>query len=272
MNLLLVEREELVVDNTVCLRDRRFEHLTRVLNVSVGQRIRAGIVRGPTGVATVVDVQSDQVALLFEASVAVVEPALDLVLALPRPKALSRMMQAAASFGVKRIDVINAWRVDASYFASHKVSSAALERDVRLGCEQGVTTYVPDVGVHRYFTEFVEGVLGPRTEVEPEHLLLIGHPSEPGFTSCGIEKVVAPMRTARVTLVIGPDGGFVESELRSLTALGGRLVSFGDTVLRSEIALVAGLSQIALLRRLRTSELGGDSHDFSVADLAGALG
>jgi RsmE family RNA methyltransferase len=160
------------------------------------------------------------------------------------------MVQSAASFGIERIDIIGAWRVDDAYFESHKLEPRALAEDVRLGCEQGEQTFVPDIEVHRCFANFVDEVLRPRLLAEPERRLLIGHPDEPEWPSVAIEKALAPGFPQPVTLVLGPDGGFIDRELRRWTALGGVLVHFGEAVLRSEIALVSGLSQIALIRRL----------------------
>lgn len=240
----------MAADGGVLLRGRRHEHLRKVLQVQVGQRIHAGLVRGPRGRAEVLGFGDGWSELRFEATEVRPKPTVSLVIAVPRPKALSRMIQAAASFGMERVDIINAWRVDASYFQSHKLEPNTLAEDVRLGCEQGEQTFVPDVEVHRYFASFVDEVLRPRLLAEPRRRLLVGHPDEPEWPSAGIEKAVTPGFREPVTLVIGPDGGFIERELGSLTAVGGVLVHFGDAVLRSEIALVSGLSQIALLRRL----------------------
>jgi RsmE family RNA methyltransferase len=253
VNILLFEREELSAEGLVSVQGRRFDHLRKVLHVANGQRLRAGIVRGPSGQATVCAMNETNILLSFEETENRATPTIALVLALPRPKALSRMVQAAASFGIKRLDIINAWRVDAAYFTSHKVSPEVLAEDARLGCEQGALTYVPPVEVHRYFAPFVEEVLAPRQLAAPGQRLLVGHPAEPGWPSAGIETAIPNGSREPITLVIGPDGGFIERELQSLTEAGGVLVHFGEAVLRSEIALVAGLSQIALIQRLNHS-------------------
>jgi RsmE family RNA methyltransferase len=167
------------------------------------------------------------------------------VLALPRPKALPRIIQSAASFGVRRIDIVNAWRVDASYFASPKLEIEALEFDAWVGCEQGEQTYLPEIGIHRLFMPFVERTLIPRVSDETGARLLIAHPR----SERAVEEVLCPGEKSRLTVAVGPDGGFVASELATLTQVGVD-VHFGSAVFRSETAVVAILSQLHLLRRL----------------------
>lgn len=245
MNLILVDRKEIGLAGRVVLTDRRAEHLIRVLGVRVGQRIRAGIVRGPFACATIVAVDGG-VELELDVGRDPAVPQTEIVLALPRPKALPRIVQAAASFGVRRIDIINAWRVDPSYFSSHKLSSESLELDVRLGCEQGRQTYVPDIEVHRLFVPYLEEVLRPRLAAESSRQLLVAHPE----STLQVEQVVVRGTLPAVVLAIGPDGGFLEREIASLVRVGGTAVNFGQAVLRSETAVVAILSQMELLRRL----------------------
>jgi RsmE family RNA methyltransferase len=249
VNLLLFKQDELTLDGRIFVQGRRYDHLRKVLRVTPGQSLRAGMVRGPRGHAVVRSVVEGAIELSFEATTEMRVPSLSVVIAVPRPKALSRMVQAAASFGLNQIDIVNAWRVDAAYFQSHKLEPSALAEEAWLGCEQGMNTYVPDVAVHRYFATFVDEVLNPRLRAEPNSQLLVGHPDEPDWPSATLESVLRCDAGVPTTLVLGPDGGFIERELSSLRAIGGALVNFGETVLRSEFALVAGLSQIALLRR-----------------------
>ncbi|HEY5961250.1 MAG TPA: hypothetical protein VIV60_32055, partial [Polyangiaceae bacterium] len=135
MNLLLIDRDELDPAGLVRLSGRRAEHLRSVVGVKVGQCLKAGIVRGRLGEAQVlavgecIELSMPLLAEDLAHSESEPVPDVDLIVAVPRPKALPRIIQSLASFGVRRIDVINAWRVDASYFKSHKLHPAALAED-----------------------------------------------------------------------------------------------------------------------------------------------
>lgn len=148
MNLLLVTRDEL--DGEVCtLADRRAEHLRRVLGVKVGQVVRAGIVGGPVGSAEVIFDDGAVIVLRVTATAAPPPPlGLDLVLAVPRPKVLSRVVETCAAFAVRSMALTNAWRVDKSYLRSPRLEPAALAHAARLGAEQGATTHVPEIAVY----------------------------------------------------------------------------------------------------------------------------
>ena len=155
MNLLLVDEAE-VLDGCVTVGGRRATHLRDVLGVAVGTRVRAGIVGGGIGTA---EVLRDDGAITLR--LAITEPAstpmpVEVILAVPRPKVLTRTIEAIASFGVDRITLTNAWRVDKSYLSSPRLEASALAEAARLGAEQGVTTHAPRILVYRRLMELLD--------------------------------------------------------------------------------------------------------------------
>jgi RsmE family RNA methyltransferase len=242
VNLLLLDAAEVSSGEAVLpAADRRARHVREVLRAPVGQRLRAGLVRGPVGEAEVLSVEPDVRLRVTLAGATAPAPTIDLVAAVPRPKALSRLVQTAASFGVARIDLVNAWRVDRSYFESPKLAPQALARDARLGCEQGATTWIPDVAVHRLLVPFLELARWPDGATR-----LVAHPRGDSL----LEDLVAPGHAGPLALAIGPEGGWIDRELASWAELGFRAVRLGAAILRADVAVAALLAQIDLLRRL----------------------
>ncbi|HUJ60507.1 MAG TPA: RsmE family RNA methyltransferase [Kofleriaceae bacterium] len=258
MNLLLVEAAELQGD-VVALDDRRADHLRRVLGVRIGQAVRAGVIGGGVGTAEVIADTGTALSLRL----AIVEPAppqleVELVLAVPRPKVVSRVIEACAAFGVRRIDLTNAWRVDKSYLASPRLAPAALAHAARLGAEQGATTQLPELCVHRRLMALLDARFAGRGDATR----LVAHPGAPtnarpgragprsaaeGRRGVMIEQVA---RGGPVVLAIGPEGGWIERELDTLIARGFQPVSLGSPILRVETAVAAALAQLTLLQRL----------------------
>lgn len=242
MNLLLIDREELRPDGTCTLADRRAVHLKTVLGVAVGSTVRAGIAGGSLGNAEVIALEGGELTLKFTASGTLPAPMpVDLVLAIPRPKVITRTIEIAASFAVRRIDLTNAWRVDKSYLGSPRLEPGALALAARFGAEQGATTHQPDILVH----DRLMALLDARFAAPGPALQLIAHPG-----AAPIESVVT--RAAPVVLAIGPEGGWIERELETFVSRGFQLVSIGAPILRVEAAVASALGQLALLQRLRT--------------------
>jgi RsmE family RNA methyltransferase len=252
VNLILFDAAELDASGRLVLDDRRGHHVCRVLRASPGDRVRLGMVHGGLGIGEVLTIGRDRVELAVTLTEAAPpRPSVDLILAVPRPKVLPRVLQAASALGVGRIDLINAWRVDKSYLDAHYLEPAVLAHHARLGCEQGGSTWVPDVTVHRLLMPFVRD-LGARREAEraepgePGELALIAHPR----ATMAIEAAVQPGSQQRVLLAVGPEGGWIEREIETFLELGFLCVSAMDRVLRVDTAVAALLAQIALLRRI----------------------
>jgi 16S rRNA (uracil1498-N3)-methyltransferase len=232
VNLLLVEPSELRPDGTCLLADRRAVHLRRVLGVQPGSTVRAGILGGNLGGAEVITDDGTTITLRISAT-APPPPQLDvdLVLAIPRPKALTRVIETCASFGVARISLTNAWRVDKSYLRSPRLVPEALAHAARLGAEQGATTHVPAITQH----DRLMALLDERFVTASDAVIL--HPGAP------------PLDHAPRVLAIGPEGGWIDRELETFAARGFIAASLGAPILRVEAAVAAALGQVLLLGR-----------------------
>lgn len=239
MNLILLRRDELTAAGAgvhrAVLSDRRLAHLREVLRAAVGDSVCVGVEGGAVGRATITAL-SERAAELELSLDAPPPAALDVVLALalPRPPTLRKVLQQATALGVKRFVLFRAERVEKSYFSSHGLRDAAIAEDLRLGLEQARDTIVPTVEVFpQHFGRFVRERL---PEFAAGRSLLVAHPGAP--TPCPR----APIGPA--TLLVGPEGGFVPSELAALEPLA-QAIDLGPRILRVETAVVALLSRLS---------------------------
>jgi 16S rRNA (uracil1498-N3)-methyltransferase len=238
VNLLLVELTELREGRCI-LTDRRAAHLREVLRVAPGDVIKMGVLGGAIGTGEVVTDDSAGIVLRFTSTgPPAPQMALDLVLAMPRPKVLARVIEACAAFAIRRIDLTNAWRVDKSYLKSPKLAPSALANDARLGAEQGATTHLPEIHVH----ERLMALLDARFAT-PAPGRLLAHPHAPP-----IERAAG---SGAVVLAIGPEGGWIERELETFKERGFIACSIGAPILRVEAAVAAAIGQLMLLERMR---------------------
>lgn len=248
MNLILVAPDEVAPNGTVTLAGVRARHLASVLRVTAGQSVRMGVVDGPLGVGVVTALADGVVSLRCTLDEAVPDPpAVDVLLALPRPKVLRRLWAQLAALGVGRIMLTNAERVERNYFDTH-VLEAMIYRPLLIeGLQQARATWLPRVTVHRQFRVLVEDHLaglstaGVRLVADPSGGLSI---REAIATTAGAHAGADGRRARRVLLAIGPEGGWNQFELELLAAHGFQLVSMGARTLRSDTACVALLAVV----------------------------
>lgn len=243
MNLLLLRDEDFTEDGTVRLTGRRAAHAREVLRVEPGEALRVGRLGGLVGTGEVLESAPG----LLRMRVSLTEPpppraGVDLLLAIPRPKALKRILPAVASLGVDRVVLVNAARVEKSYFDSKVLDPAFVEELLVQGLEQARDTRLPEVLVRERFRPFVEDEL--ESLFGTEALRLLPHP--PSTRPLG---VLGVQGAERVVLAVGPDGGWVPFEVDLLEAHGFASFSLGPRVLRGEVAVPVLLGQVALLRQ-----------------------
>jgi 16S rRNA (uracil1498-N3)-methyltransferase len=233
VNLLLFEDRELDADGRLEIGDRRFRHLHDILAVRCGDRVRVGAINGLRGEARVEQIDARTAVLHPELREEPPEALpLTVVLALPRPKMLRRILRALAEVGVKELHLINSYRVEKSYWQSPLLAPTALREYLLAGLEQAGDTRLPQVALHRRFRPFAEDLL-PALSRGRDALLAAPAAAHP----------YPPRPGAPALLVIGPEGGFIPFESALLTAAGCRPVTLGARVLRVETALHCALGR-----------------------------
>jgi hypothetical protein len=138
MNLIVLFEDDFIGDTRhVRLRGRRHAHVLGVHRAQVGETRRVGLLDGRLGTARITLLSGDA----LEMDVTLNRPPppplpLTLLLALPRPKSLKRVLQAVTAMGVKRIVLMNAWRVEKSFWESPVLQPETLREQMVLGLEQ----------------------------------------------------------------------------------------------------------------------------------------
>ncbi len=234
MNLVLLSESDFAGPATVRLQGRRRDHAAAVLKASVGDSLTVGLVNGRVGSGTVTSLTLQSLEMTVALDRQPPQPLpVTLVLALPRPKMLRRVLFCAASMGVKRIWLINACRVEKSFWQSPTLSAPKIREQLVLGLEQARDTVLPEVSLRPLFRPFVEDEL---PDLMAGTLGLVAHP--------GAEADCPRSPDTGITLVIGPEGGFVPYEIEKLRSLGITPVSLGQRTLRVETVVPALLARL----------------------------
>jgi RsmE family RNA methyltransferase len=233
VNLLLLEDADFLAPGRACVSGRRFRHTLDVHRVKAGDTLLAGRLGGLVGTGVVERIESER----LEIAVELVDPPppklpITVVLALPRPKVLSRVVADMTSLGVSRIVLVNSWRVEKSYWASPALSDDALREACILGLEQARDTVLPELRIERFFQPFVHGRLAALAADSGRY---VAHPG----AAPAPRDAVGPL-----VLAVGPEGGWIARELESFRREGFQEIGLGPRPLRVETAVTALIARL----------------------------
>ncbi|WP_263082074.1 16S rRNA (uracil(1498)-N(3))-methyltransferase [Endozoicomonas sp. Mp262] len=234
MNLLLLTPDDFIDDTTVRLDCRRFKHIQEVHRAQVGDSLKVGLLDGNMGSGEIIRLgdSSLELTVSLESSPPPALP-LTVLLALPRPKMLKRCLQHLTALGVKKIVLMNSYRVEKSFWQSPWLGDEKIHEQLLLGLEQARDTVLPEVILEKRFKPFVEDRL---PEMVKGKKALIAHPV--GGKEC-------PRQLAEpAVLAIGPEGGFIPYEVTKLQEAGFEAINLGPRILRVETAVTALVSKL----------------------------
>jgi RsmE family RNA methyltransferase len=233
MNLILLLEEDFLHSDRVCLSGRRYDHIVNIHRAVVGDELRVGLLNGLIGHGKILSLNPHQLEMGIVLDRQAAEPLpVTLLLALPRPKMLRRILQSITSMGVKEIYLINSYRVDKSFWNSPLLQPEKLQEQLILGLEQSCDTILPQVYLRPRFKPFVEDEL---PDISSGTTAYVAHPG----TGMDCPRTFQ----SPASLAIGPEGGFIPYEVEKLQSCGFIPVNLGERILRVETAVPVLLSR-----------------------------
>ncbi|WP_230659006.1 16S rRNA (uracil(1498)-N(3))-methyltransferase [Psychrobacter sp. I-STPA10] len=211
-------------------------HITHVLKSQVGDTLKIGQLQGNlgTGVITKIDASSVHLANICLTKLPPAKLDLTLILALPRPKVLRRLIMDMTAIGVKQIVLLNSVRSQKSYWQSPLLKR--IDEFLIEGLQQGVDTIPPTILLRQRFKPFVEDELPAWIK---NKTAVIAHPqASQSFTQL-IKEQGKPQ-----LICVGAEGGWVDYEVALLQAQGVLTASLGERILRTEAAVNVLCGQI----------------------------
>ena len=255
MNCLLLPTENFSQDSATINELSQINHVNKVLSAQVGDTLKIGQLGGNLGTAMIADMTADGIQLC-DVQLSVAPPAklnLTVILALPRPKVLRRLVMDMTALGVRDIILINSYRTQKSYWQSPMLGR--LDEFVLEGLQQGVDSIAPRITLQKRFKPFVEDELASLIT----NRAIVAHP----YSDLSFSQYVQQQRLAKPlqdeTLIvetnlsnsaslpslvcIGAEGGWIDYEIELLAAQGCQAVHIGPRILRTEAAVNAILGQ-----------------------------
>lgn len=239
--------------------DYRASHIRKVLKLQEGDSLKIGVVDvGLSDFGQVIESNKQNVLLDLGSITSFVmnkPPLVDLILAVPRPLRLERLLPVISSMGVGTIVLIGASKVEKAFFGSHlfrepeQMKAALIE-----GLSQAkVDCLLPRVIVRRDLQSFLENdlnVLFPPSE----YRRVIAHPLQEKSTLDGmgiptttrlsaIDTIPSESKSyERIVVAVGPEGGWEDREVAAFVKGGFDQIHLGSRVLRTDVAVTALLA------------------------------
>ena len=97
-----------IENNVAKISGRQFDHLTQVQRLTEGDFLNLGEINGTMGRGKITTLTDEHATISLELDVQPPKPLpITVILALPRPKMLRRVLQTIAAMGVKNVYLIN---------------------------------------------------------------------------------------------------------------------------------------------------------------------
>ena len=245
MNSLIILQHECVDPTSAILVNARAQYAFRTHGVTTGQRIRIAVLGVKTGEAVVERATESEVHLtIVESRSSLPVESIDLVVGVPRPQTVKKVIQAAVMLGTRSLHFVRSEKGDKSYLQSRSLEPGLIQEETIKALEQVWCAMAPDVFVHRSFPEFEREVLP--TLSAPSRACWVADPAGVEFS---LGDSAAIRAASAITLAIGPERGWSEAELNSFGSAGWRVLGLGERVVRVELALVFVLGQLRVLSR-----------------------
>lgn len=238
-----------IVDNIATIDGEDVKHIYKVLRLKLKEKVNINNCEGKEylGEIALIDKSSVTVNLLEESAINNESPIeVRLFQGMPKSTKMDLIVQKNTELGVKSITPIITERVIVKTELKEFKKVDRWNRIALEACKQSKRSLVPEINVPMEFEKLLE-------ELKHMDLVVVPYENEEGY---GIKKLVENIKKdtiSKVAIIIGPEGGFEESEILKLKQIGAMVVTLGPRILRTE---TAGFTCLSLIM-YELGDLGG---------------
>jgi len=226
MNIVLLDPRQTESEIWTISSKRQIEHLHTHLNVQVGDHLKVGVREGKRYLSEIMNISENLIQIKpIQEEIVPNKLPVTLIVALPRPKVLRRLIMDAVTLGVDKLIIIHSYRVDKSYWQTPFLQQ--IDHYVTLGLEQAGDTIAPKIELYKRFKPFVEDVLP--TLIRPDKPAYVAHPY--------MQQKMPHAVDQECIVMIGPEGGFIPYEIDLLIKNGCQVFHLGNRIIRTETVI-----------------------------------
>ncbi|MFA5072946.1 MAG: 16S rRNA (uracil(1498)-N(3))-methyltransferase [Nitrospirota bacterium] len=226
-----------VQDRGITIVGDDVHHIRSVLRMQLGDMLTLSNGQGIEYVARITDITKQKIKaeIVSESEGRILLPQVILGQGLPKSDTMDLIVQKATELGVEQIVPLITERTVVKIGQEQKRISRWQKISLN-AAKQSDRSTIPHITDIQSFTGFLNSL-----ESRPDTLFLI--PDEHATGS--LKQILREQKEIqKVTIVIGPEGGFSEKELQAARSKNFHPISLGSTILRTETAALAALSII----------------------------
>ena len=218
-----------------------FNHIKNVLRMRVGDELLVSCL-GKSHLCTIESLDGETAAVKIEKEdYRTTELPVEIILfqGLPKADKLELIIQKTVELGVSKIFPVEMNRCVVKLDAKKKnVKLSRWQAIAESAAKQSKRNTIPEIGEVLNYSSMLK-------EAEKLDLFLIPYENKDGMlaTKAALNEIKSGMK---IGILIGPEGGFEESEIAVAENAGGKTVSLGARILRTETAAITAVAMCML--------------------------
>ena len=249
MDRFFVDKKNINLENNTCIIEGEdVKHISKVLRCKIGEEIEVCDKDNNEYICEITDISKDLVELNILNKVDIKREAnvrVKLYQGLPKGPKMEMILQKLTEVGVDEIVLVQTKRSVSK--VDDKKEDKRIERWERIiyeAAKQSKRGQIPRLRGILSFKEALEDMKNNDLNIAPYE----------NERTKSIKQAIKGVNINTMGIFVGPEGGFEESEIEAIEEIGGKSVSLGPRILRTETASLVA-SSIALYE---LSDLGGD--------------
>jgi len=249
MDRFFVEKKNINLENNTCIIEGEdVKHISKVLRCKIGEEIEVCDKDNSEYICEITNISKDLVELNILNKVDVKREAdirVKLYQGLPKGPKMEMILQKLTEVGVCEIVLVQTKRSVSK--VDDKKEDKKIERWERIIYEAAKQSKRGKIPTLRGVLTFKEAL----ADMKENDFNIAPYENE---RTKSIKQAIKGVNINNVGIFVGPEGGFEESEIEAIESIGGKSVSLGPRILRTETASLVA-SSIVLYE---LSDLGGD--------------
>lgn len=239
MNIILFSIDDKYSSSIFCFHkeDERYSHIKNILHLREGDSFKCGIINGKIGNAVIQEMQDTKLLFSFtEETCAQALYPINLIIGIPRPIQLKRLLKDVTTMGVSSIHLVGTMLGEKSYMDSTLIEEKKIEKYLLEGASQAGSTLLPTYEIYTSIHHFFEKI---NLDKEDEKIIFdINYKNAPTAFSKDI------INYKNIWLAFGSERGWAEKERNIFYRRNFKFITLGNRILRTETACIAGISYI----------------------------